>query len=381
MKRLYYHWRYYSLGREEYIKCMNKAFPDNVKKLLWVNRAVAIFALIFSIYPIFIANNLLSAAFYICTSVIALLFMFVVKYLLNQQINGKIIPKWLVYSLIILFYANVITFGIYLGVWANPGKLAVSFMGILICALFLFNISPVFYLLHSFCAMVIFMIITVMNKSVDNSVIDVTNALFAWLLGLYFGWHIIMLRISSALAVDKLENERDDYYDKSTIDELTQLKNRRDFMETFRRFLVNYRQNDVLLCFAVMDIDFFKNYNDLYGHPMGDECLRSIGKALNSLAKTMSVYVSRIGGEEFGLLWFAKDIISVEKMASYINQMILDLKIPHENSAAAPYVTVSIGIHVSQCGSINDTQIIYDLADKALYNAKSGGRNRSVISS
>ncbi|MCL2100456.1 MAG: GGDEF domain-containing protein, partial [Fibromonadales bacterium] len=76
------------------------------------------------------------------------------------------------------------------------------------------------------------------------------------------------------LIANKLEDERNHYFDKSTIDELTQLKNRRDFMDTFKRYLSNYRQSDNFLCIAIMDIDFFKKYNDHYGHLAGDECLQ-----------------------------------------------------------------------------------------------------------
>ena len=381
MKKLYYYWRYYSLGQDDYNKCMDWKFPDNVKKLLWVNRAVAIFTLIFSIHSLFAAKKLFNAGFYISALVTVLILFLFSKYLLYQQKKEIIIKKQIIFLLITIFYAIVIAYGIYISVWANPGKYAVPFMGILTCSLFLFTISPVFYLFHSFSAMIIFLTIIITNKSTENWTFDMANALFVWLLCLYYGWHKIMSRLNHALIVDKLENERNIYYDTSTIDELTQLKNRRDFMETFQRFLVNYRQSDNLLCLAVMDIDYFKNYNDFYGHPKGDECIRSVGKVLGSLNKSMNIYASRIGGEEFALLWFEKDITNVEKIASYLNQMIRDLNIQHENSAAAPYVTVSVGIHISRCGSGNYTQVIYDLADKALYAAKSGGRNRYVITS
>jgi len=152
-------------------------------------------------------------------------------------------------------------------------------------------------------------------------------------------------------------------------------------MQTFQRFIVSPRQSDNYLCLAIMDIDFFKHYNDHYGHPKGDECLRNIGKALNSLNESMNIYVSRIGGEEFAMLWFEKDANNAKEVAAKVNQMIRDLNIVHEHSEIAPCVTISIGVHISPCGTIIDKQILYNLADKALYTAKTRGRNCAVVNS
>jgi diguanylate cyclase (GGDEF)-like protein len=265
-------------------------------------------------------------------------------------------------------------------VWANPGKIAGSFIGILICVLFLFNISPVLYLslMLGTVAIYIFTVIRYKVPSVWNY--DIQNALFAGAVGLIFGWQIIMNRLSMASIAGKLEDERNNYYDQSTVDELTQLKNRRDFMQTFQRFLSNYRQTDNFLCIAIMDIDFFKNYNDHYGHPAGDECLRAVGRTLKSLTDSAGIYTARVGGEEFALVWFEEEAGNAGNVASQVNQMIRDLNIPHEKSAAAPHVTVSIGLHVSQCGTSDDIHTLYNIADKALYAVKNSGRDCTVVS-
>ena len=381
MKELYNKWRYYSLGREEYIKCMEKTFHDNVSRLIRVNGFVAVLSLVFMIFPVFVENNFFKARFYLITAIVAVIFLLITTYIYKLYNQEKKINKYFVYALITFFYTNTIFLGIYLGVWANPGHFAVSFMCILICALFFFNISPVFYLCHTLGAMILFIAIVINIKPLNIWSIDVVNTLFAGFISLYFGWQITMFRISSSLKIDKLLSERNNYYDQCTIDELTQLKNRRDFFQTFKRFLENYRQSDNFLCLGILDIDLFKNYNDHYGHPQGDECLRILGKALASLRESSKIYSARIGGEEFALLWFEKEASNAEKIASDVSQMIRDLNIKHEKSSIAPYVTISIGVRITPCGSSSDTQGIYDLADKALYAAKSGGRNRFVISS
>ena len=195
-----------------------------------------------------------------------------------------------------------------------------------------------------------------------------------------------LLIVNSMVLIDllgqnkELEDERNHYFDKSTIDELTQLKNRRDFMDTFKRYLSNYRQTDHFLCIAVIDIDFFKNYNDYYGHIAGDECLVKLGNVLKELQESMKVYSARLGGEEFALLWFEEESNNVEKNALQIKQKIDELKIPHEKSEVSTYVTVSIGIYITECSvQKNNINELLNSADRALYEAKKNGRNQIVI--
>ena len=128
-----------------------------------------------------------------------------------------------------------------------------------------------------------------------------------------------------------------------------------------------------------MDIDFFKDYNDHYGHLKGDVCLRRIGKMFRELAEKRNIYAARIGGEEFALLWFEENASDAEKLAAQIKDTVNKLNIPHEKSDVAKNVTVSLGIHIVRCGPAYDMQALYDLADKALYTAKNNGRNNAVI--
>jgi diguanylate cyclase (GGDEF)-like protein len=264
-------------------------------------------------------------------------------------------------------------------VWANPGNIAGSFLGILICGLLLFIIPPIFHHCLIAGSTVIFIIIVSIVKTIAECRIDIPNALFVGTIGIIFGWHVIKNKLSLASIANKMEDERDNYFDQSTVDELTQLKNRRDFMNTFKRAIANHRPSDNFLCIAILDIDFFKRYNDCYGHPKGDECLRNIGGALKDLQNNLNIYAARVGGEEFALIWFENEAANIENVASLINTTIRRLNIPHEKSDTAPYVTVSIGIHVVRCGVSDDIDTLYNLADKALYSAKKDGRNRAVI--
>jgi diguanylate cyclase (GGDEF)-like protein len=398
MWKKFYYWRYYSLGNERYYECIHKLFMNNLLNLRKANTIVAVFAGCFSILTLIMEKNLVKAAYNtrrldvflniimdpniikagICLAagLIALLLAVFTHYKMQTAyINSRFI-----YILTTVFYANLILFGIYLSVWSSPDKLATIFLCFLICAPLMFINPPPFNLFLTTASIIGFSVSAIFVKSFDNWSLDIINALIAGFISLYFTWYIGKLQLGLELSTTMLEDERDSYFDQSTIDELTQLKNRRDFQQTFKRYLTNYRTSDNWLCVAIIDIDFFKLYNDHYGHPGGDACLRSVGKVLNSLKDSHDVYAARVGGEEFALLWFETETSHVDIVVSHLQKLIKELNIPHEKSKVSSFVSISMGIFIEECGAPTDTQTMYDMADKALYNAKEGGRNCAIIS-
>jgi len=377
MRGLLDKWRYYGLGENEYKKCMNKVFAKNIYTLRRTNAMAFIISASAMVFPVFLDKNLTKIMIYMGTCAVAAILYLLVR--CRYRRNEDKVNKTLVYTLISLTYVNITAFGIYLGVWANPGMIAGTYPGILISVLLLFYIPAVYHLCLTLCSMVVFTVLAVIFKSPAVYSIDIPNIFLAGIVSLVIGWQVIMNRVSLASHADNMEDERNNYYDQSTIDELTQLKNRRHFTNTIQRTVTNYRQSDNYLCVAIMDIDFFKNYNDYYGHPEGDECLRKVGEALKDLYNNMNIYAARIGGEEFALIWFEEEITETQNVASCVCEKIRSLNIRHEKSEAAPYVTVSVGVNVTPCGVIYDIETLYNLADKALYAAKQNGRNRFVI--
>jgi len=382
MTNLFNKWRYYGLEQDDYNACKKIAFLNNINALRWANLVVFILTVLFSIFPIVelllrtnqqIEKLTIRVVFYLGHSLIALFLFFIACFQNKRLKNEKPISNKFLFALIILYYLNIMSLGMNMAVWMDITKIAGSFIGIFICVLFLFNISPILYLGLTLTMLCVYItaIISVKESHVWNY--DIQNALFAGFMGLIFGWQIIRNRITMISNAIKLKDE-------NTIDALTRLKNRRDFMNNFQRFITTYRQTDNFLCIAMMDVDFFKNYNDHYGHSMGDECLRAIGKVLGGLHKSDGIYAARVGGEEFALLWHVVNSSDAEKTGLRVNQLIADLNIPHEKSSIAPHITISIGIHVARCGVLYDTKYLYNLADKALYAAKNQGRNRTVVS-
>lgn len=375
MGKFFYSWRFYTYGHERYHECMSNVFVNNLNSLRQANTIVAVFAGCFSLFPILFEKNYFNAAFSIATAVIALL----LAVYLNYKMQTAIVENKFIYLFTVIFYINLMAFGIFLGIWSAPDRLATIYLCFLICALLMFINPPLFNLCLTIGAMFAFIILTFINKAAENAIVDIVDTLIAGIISLYFTWHITKLRLGMEISANMLEEERNKYMDQSTIDELTKLKNRRDFMSTFQRYLSNYRTTDDWLCVALSDIDFFKNYNDHYGHPMGDDCLRSVGRVLTNLTENMNVYAARVGGEEFALLWFEKDAAHANEVVSTMSKMIRDMKIPHEKSKVHEFVTMSIGVYIEKCGASNDAKALYELADNALYTAKGSGRNCAII--
>lgn len=162
-------------------------------------------------------------------------------------------------------------------------------------------------------------------------------------------------------------------------DELTQLFNRRFFNQVFPKEMDIARRNDSCVAFMIVDVDYFKQYNDTYGHSYGDEALRKVSSALQNCYRRRGDYVFRLGGEEFGVFCNITTASDAEMLASLTQQAIMKLDIEHKTSAHH-VITASIGIYVGQGNDIPlDENDIFVAADQALYEAKNAGRNRVMV--
>ncbi|OOM82082.1 phytochrome-like protein cph2 [Clostridium puniceum] len=165
----------------------------------------------------------------------------------------------------------------------------------------------------------------------------------------------------------------------STLDGLTGIPNRRSFDNYIDMSLKSCFRSDNPISLIIADIDFFKNYNDNYGHLQGDDCLVKVAKTISSSVKRPLDFAARYGGEEFAVILPETDEEGTMVIAETIRKNIEELKITHEHSSAAPYVTLSLGIETifPQIGySINE---LIENADKALYKSKLNGRNQTSI--
>jgi diguanylate cyclase (GGDEF)-like protein len=163
-------------------------------------------------------------------------------------------------------------------------------------------------------------------------------------------------------------------------DSLTGLFNRRYFFNFAEKVWKQCLRDKLPITIMIADVDYFKKYNDSYGHIQGDHCLRALSRTFELAMKRPFDLVARYGGEEFIFLWFNTESDYIKKVIEVIRTDVMALKIDHNDSSINEYVTISGGI--STCIPNSETSI-YDLvqtADTALYKAKTQGRNRCVFS-
>lgn len=164
----------------------------------------------------------------------------------------------------------------------------------------------------------------------------------------------------------------------SRSDSLTGLPNRRHFDEVkeieLRRAQRSGQPLSVLLC----DVDFFKRYNDTYGHAVGDQCLRQVAQTMRASIARAGDVVARIGGEEFAVILPATDAAAALSLAERLRLAVIDQAIPHTASSVAEHITLSIGQATLEPGETATFEALLELADRALYQAKAAGRNQIV---
>ena len=178
----------------------------------------------------------------------------------------------------------------------------------------------------------------------------------------------------------KLKLKSDMLEELSMCDSLTHVPNRRNFDRSFEIKYKESLRDKVSIAVMMVDIDYFKNYNDNYGHGMGDDALIKVALALKSILKRPSDMIARYGGEEFVIILKDIDKNGVNKVASSLIKAVENLKIPHEYSKIQKHITVSIGASLKDAQEDTSKEDMLKNADNALYRAKNEGRNRFVIS-
>ena len=159
-------------------------------------------------------------------------------------------------------------------------------------------------------------------------------------------------------------------------DSLTGVANRRMFDTVYPVQWAKARDTGHPLSLVIVDIDYFKQYNDHYGHVQGDECLRRVAQVLDTAASHPGHLCARLGGEEFVLLLPATDAEGARIKAERCRKLLAQEEIPHARSGAGRLVTVSLGVGTIVPGAGDDPGVFLDRIDRRLYQAKSAGRDR-----
>lgn len=252
------------------------------------------------------------------------------------------------------------------GSYFSPDMIAVTYLVFLIFIPGLYINRPTCCITTTILSGTIFCFMVVYFKSDPTVVyIDIVNTIFCMVVGIVFNLYSINVQLENIESSVILKEQ-------STIDELTGLPNRR----CFNRSIEDYFESCGCLSIVMMDIDFFKRYNDTYGHLMGDDCLAQVGACLRRTAQEHDVFIARYGGEEFIAIDYKNGPDTAKIIADAFVHNIAALQLANEKSDFR-YVTLSAGYATyPESGAQNYMQLI-NFADAALYQAKSLGRNRS----
>jgi diguanylate cyclase (GGDEF)-like protein len=176
-----------------------------------------------------------------------------------------------------------------------------------------------------------------------------------------------LLAVTFIDIITELRKERD-------TDPLTGLPNRRLFTKHVGRMMHDGNQPAKPMSFAMVDVDYFKRYNDIYGHSAGDYALKKVAGAVSSALRQPEDMAARIGGEEFGLFFYDCSTKQAKALLDQVRKHIAELNIQHGNSPVSDHLTVSIG--VAELNDDEDFESLFRRADVSLYSSKATGRDQ-----
>jgi diguanylate cyclase (GGDEF)-like protein len=179
-------------------------------------------------------------------------------------------------------------------------------------------------------------------------------------------------------AEDKILQLQKELETLSYQDSLTMVANRRMFDTILEMEWARARVTAQPLSLVLVDIDFFKAYNDRHGHPQGDACLREVAKVLDDAASRTRDLCARLGGEEFALLLPGAGALAAQEVARRCRKLLAQAQLPHGGSPVSDFVTCSMGVATIVPGAHDHARAFIELADRRLYEAKNGGRDRIV---
>src|SRR5574344_1859543 len=239
----------------------------------------------------------------------------------------------------------------------------------LVLASFFYIVIPVYHRIMAFAWTAAFITIDILLKTHDTFLYDLIN-----ILAIYLACSIVG-NITNKARIAELETKRRLMFQRDT-DILTLLPNRRKLFETLRGFS-NPEETDMLKGLIMADIDYFKQYNDTFGHQSGDLCLQTLGQCMAGLGSDYGIQFYRYGGEEFAGI-ITDNSHGGSAAADELVKRISKLNIAGSELSIDGRITIScVYAYLTQC-PVPDYETLIRLADEALYAAKEAGRNRAA---
>lgn len=285
------------------------------------------------------------------------------------------------YSYWMLVIYNLALYGttIVIGVVNNRESVAVTFLLLIVLLPSVFVWSPAVNLSCTLFAAIALGVASYYCKAPEVWIADVRNTVMALLLSFPFGYINTKMRLELIASNSNLQDENEHLSEINAIDQLTGVFNKATIEELLARSCGRCRDYKGSAFAAIMDIDHFKEYNDNYGHPAGDDVLRKVGGVLSEIAGEYSLDTGRVGGEEFMLVGSVGSEAQAAEICEKLRQRVEELNIEHGYSKVLPVLTISVGAVFMGTGDKIEAKDAYERADKALYVAKRSGKNKVEI--
>ncbi len=293
----------------------------------------------------------------------------------QYDLKRKRYSRMSVLLLIALYDTVAYAFTIYIGTFANRENVGSTFIIFVICLQTIYVMPPSWNFIRSIVPTLAFMSISMLIKTPDIYLQDIRNAVVAVAIGILLNNFNGREKVQLICSKEKLAREFEQLHESSEMDALTGVFNRLVTQRKLQEYCKDCADEKASIFAAMVDVDFFKKYNDTYGHSKGDDVLNFVGKIMGELSSEYDIIAGRIGGEEFLLAGRAGSRLQATRIADKLRYGVESAKIEHQTSDAATNVTISIGVAFAPLGTYVESREIYEKADEALYQAKKSGRN------
>lgn len=210
---------------------------------------------------------------------------------------------------------------------------------------------------------ILYCVLVSIFKEKSLLILELFKTIISYFISIFVFAYINDLKFNNLDANNKLKKQ-------AGLDELTKLPNRRTFNLFMAENEDKFSDDNVDVSAIMMDIDWFKFYNDTYGHIQGDVCLEKIANVLNNIAKKNGIFIARFGGEEFVSYIIGKSVEEVDEICKSIVNGVAKLNLKHEKSPFG-HVTISAGYATKKLNHLSNSIQLLNSADEALYMAKS----------
>lgn len=366
--RLFDNWAYLGLGAEDLRDYEKAVMRKNCETLRMQGLLFAVLCVCLAVFFMFSSMKGVSLTLIVYAAV-----SFITGHAAGSFVNRDDVSSRLMQFVLLAFNISGYLTAIYLGIFMIGEQPAVIFVVAMLYFQIDFDMAPYKNFIVTIAMYVLFMLCVFLMKDYSIAMRDLQDSTFVLIAGLFISWFKARTKWENEIMLDRLEMANYSLYHDSVTDVLTGLPNRRqvfDFLDELRNECV---KNGKYFTCIIMDLDFFKSYNDTYGHDKGDDLLREIGERLNMLALDNDISIGRIGGEEFMAFGEENGRGEAEEKGEKIRVEIM--KVHHEGELEGKRQTASIGIF---CEIPDENFIVadsYRCADHALYKAKEGGRN------